>query len=41
LFIISIEFGGFNVTNSEYVCMTTLENAIFDEFKGNNSALRQ
>jgi len=34
-------FGGINVTNSEKKIMKTLEKAIFDEFKGNNSALSQ
>ena len=33
--------GGFNVTNSEFCFMKTIESAIFDEFKGNNSALSQ
>ena len=40
LFISSMEFGDFKVTNSD-VFLQTLENAIFEEVKGNNSALSQ
>ena len=36
-----MKFGDFKVTNSDVFCVHTLENAIFDEFKGNKSALSQ
>jgi len=35
-----MKFGDFKVTNNDGF-LQTLEHAIFDEFKGNNSALSQ